>query len=330
MGDKQIAIGRICCRGKSFCTPALAKSDAVKFATYMRDGVSGLDYAVNRYHMPGQGKFATADPYQASGGTADPGSWNRYSYVEGDPVNLFDPQGQDSYTFYASTTAYASQVLTVAQICQMSPGYSMCIAYSANAIANMLANAGGGGGPSPPCGPKNPGPLTTSQTALLGGTPFSSLPSAQQLIFLTITAVAASLGISFDGLILDTVSVASPSNPGNTELILSGDPTAISALLGAVKKSGDFSCWPNSPLVGRPHDGYTGNCRQNTPTNSLQVTTNSALGFAELDIDPNNPNSYRAPWHWGDVARHNATGNDTDYGVVSSQLGKKINIFNCP
>ena len=29
----------------------------------------------------------------ASGGPSDPGSWNRYSYVEGDPVNAYDPVG---------------------------------------------------------------------------------------------------------------------------------------------------------------------------------------------------------------------------------------------
>ena len=33
------------------------------------------------------------DPYRASGGPADPGSWNRYSYVQGDPVNFRDPTG---------------------------------------------------------------------------------------------------------------------------------------------------------------------------------------------------------------------------------------------
>jgi hypothetical protein len=33
------------------------------------------------------------DPYKASAGRRDPGSWNRYSYVQGDPVNYGDPGG---------------------------------------------------------------------------------------------------------------------------------------------------------------------------------------------------------------------------------------------
>jgi RHS repeat-associated protein len=63
-----------------------------KFATYFRDA-SGLDYANQRYYRSIHGGFLTPDPYRASGGPADPGSWNRYAYVGGDPVNFNDPAG---------------------------------------------------------------------------------------------------------------------------------------------------------------------------------------------------------------------------------------------
>ena len=53
----------------------------------------GLDYADQRWHAPGAGRFLTADPYQASGGAAEPGSWNRYGYVGGDPANYHDRSG---------------------------------------------------------------------------------------------------------------------------------------------------------------------------------------------------------------------------------------------
>lgn len=35
----------------------------------------------------------TPDLYVASGGPEEPASWNRYAYVEGDPVNYWDPGG---------------------------------------------------------------------------------------------------------------------------------------------------------------------------------------------------------------------------------------------
>ncbi|MFN7173083.1 MAG: RHS repeat-associated core domain-containing protein [Fimbriimonadaceae bacterium] len=70
-------------------------NDRFKFATYFRDAVAGLDYADQRYYGSTWGRFLTPDPYQASGGAAEPQTWNRYIYVVGDPVNLYDPTGLD-------------------------------------------------------------------------------------------------------------------------------------------------------------------------------------------------------------------------------------------
>src|SRR5271156_1172826 len=66
---------------------------------YFRDSETGLDYADQRYHQPGMGRFMSPDPYQNSAGPDNPGSWNRYAYVGGDPINFNDPAG-----LYADTT----------------------------------------------------------------------------------------------------------------------------------------------------------------------------------------------------------------------------------
>ncbi len=71
-------------------------NDREKFGTYNRDGFSELDYADQRYYASTLRRFNTADPYHASAGPGDPGSWNRYSYTGGDPVNRFDPSGLES------------------------------------------------------------------------------------------------------------------------------------------------------------------------------------------------------------------------------------------
>jgi RHS repeat-associated protein len=71
-------------------------SNQAAFGTYQRDanGSGGtLDYAMNRYYAAQWGRFTTPDPYQASAQLANPQSWNRYSYVENDPVNKYDPGG---------------------------------------------------------------------------------------------------------------------------------------------------------------------------------------------------------------------------------------------
>jgi RHS repeat-associated protein len=67
--------------------------DRNKFGTYHRDQ-TGLDYADQRYYDSAIGRFLTSDPYEASGGAAEPGSWGRGPYVEADPINLMDPTGE--------------------------------------------------------------------------------------------------------------------------------------------------------------------------------------------------------------------------------------------
>ncbi|HEX4136527.1 MAG TPA: RHS repeat-associated core domain-containing protein [Bryobacteraceae bacterium] len=77
-------------------------NDREKFATYVRDEYTGLDYADQRWYASSYGRFVTPDPYVAGGAKkgstnnpGGPGSWNRYAYTRGDPVNRFDPRGMD-------------------------------------------------------------------------------------------------------------------------------------------------------------------------------------------------------------------------------------------
>jgi RHS repeat-associated protein len=67
--------------------------DHTKFSTYFRDDTTALDYADQRYYSRSFGRFLTPDPYRSSAGPKDPGSWNRYPYVGGDPLNFVDPTG---------------------------------------------------------------------------------------------------------------------------------------------------------------------------------------------------------------------------------------------
>ena len=69
-------------------------NDTEKFTGYFRDSETGNDYAVNRYESPGYGRFLTPDPY-SSPSASDPGSWNKYAYTRGDPVNRVDPGGTE-------------------------------------------------------------------------------------------------------------------------------------------------------------------------------------------------------------------------------------------
>jgi len=71
-------------------------ANSKKFTGYERDNNSsatGLDYSVFRYHSSYWGRFQTPDPFGGSYDLTDPQSFNRYAYVENDPINFTDPLG---------------------------------------------------------------------------------------------------------------------------------------------------------------------------------------------------------------------------------------------
>ena len=66
-------------------------SAELQFATYKHDSTTSFDYAQHRYYSSQIARFLTVDHAPAS--PTEPQSWNRYSYVGGDPVNRNDAAG---------------------------------------------------------------------------------------------------------------------------------------------------------------------------------------------------------------------------------------------
>ena len=66
----------------------------------------GLYHYRSRYYTPENGRFASRDIYR--GRAAAPGSQNRYTYVENDPVNHVDPSGMVLSRVLGLSLAYAS------------------------------------------------------------------------------------------------------------------------------------------------------------------------------------------------------------------------------
>jgi len=73
--------------------PTATAQDRDKFATYYRDGTTGLDYAQNRYYASTLARFTSPDPSGDSWDVGNPQSWNSYAYVLNDPINYNDPSG---------------------------------------------------------------------------------------------------------------------------------------------------------------------------------------------------------------------------------------------
>lgn len=64
-----------------------------RFTDDIHDPETNLEHTLFRQYSGTQGRWLTPDPYAASASLADPQSWNRYSYVENNATNAFDPLG---------------------------------------------------------------------------------------------------------------------------------------------------------------------------------------------------------------------------------------------
>jgi RHS repeat-associated protein len=82
-----------------------------KYTTYERDA-NGGDEAMHRRYQSSFTRFSQPDPSDGSYDATDPQSFNRYSYVQNDPVNFVDPSGLDAedYTEVISTDIWAAGV----------------------------------------------------------------------------------------------------------------------------------------------------------------------------------------------------------------------------
>jgi RHS repeat-associated protein len=79
-----------------------------KFTGYERDNESELDFAQARYHNNQHGRFTTVDPLLASANSANPQTFNRYTYVLNNPLALVDRTGAfPEFTFSVYVRAFA-------------------------------------------------------------------------------------------------------------------------------------------------------------------------------------------------------------------------------
>jgi RHS repeat-associated protein len=84
---------------------------AYKFTGKERDSESGLDNFGARYNASSLGRFMTPDAkLMSSRHLAFPQKWNKYAYVQNNPLLRIDPDGLDDYVVFrpATTTSNAS------------------------------------------------------------------------------------------------------------------------------------------------------------------------------------------------------------------------------
>jgi RHS repeat-associated protein len=157
--------------------PSGVGQDKVEFATYTRDSYTGFDNAVNRYYSSNGGRFNTPDPYMAKAEGANdpsaPGSWNRYGYVLGDPVNHTDSRG--TFLDFCDPDLPACDVG-----CDPVDGLPECIYYP----TPILGGVGGGGSNNftdadAKAGASNALSIPACLGLIFGGTKWDNVKAAQ-------------------------------------------------------------------------------------------------------------------------------------------------------
>jgi RHS repeat-associated protein len=75
--------------------------ERMKFTGHERDltpfDPNGLDYMHARFYSSNTGRFLSVDPTWDSADLARPQAWNRYAYVQNNPMGKVDPDGRDTW-----------------------------------------------------------------------------------------------------------------------------------------------------------------------------------------------------------------------------------------
>jgi RHS repeat-associated protein len=110
------------------------------------DGLSDLDYMHARYYSAAAGRFLSTDPELDIAGVRDePQRWNRYSYVENNPLNRTDPDGKNPLAIALSALVNVSYE-SIRQIRSNEPvnNKRLFAALGAGALSGAIGPIGGG------------------------------------------------------------------------------------------------------------------------------------------------------------------------------------------
>jgi RHS repeat-associated protein len=94
LGTTAISYGRVSGSRYPYGEIKSTGASGQMYATYPPTNTPSLFYAMNRYYSSQIMRFTSPDPAAPSDAT-DPQSWNLYAYVQGDPINRYDPTGLD-------------------------------------------------------------------------------------------------------------------------------------------------------------------------------------------------------------------------------------------
>ena len=260
-----------------------------KYAQTERDAASGLDDTWARKLENKAGRWTSPDAYNGSAAIGDPQSFNRYAYVNNDPVNLIDPSGLNASSSWSCYITWASNAdgsnfHFTSVSCQTFGGGG------GNGVGASGSGSGNGGEGNPP--PKNKKECNAAQYEKLtaegkarldalgvGKDLWNNSTNEEKLGFWNVLGSLKDAGISTAGLQVSSIAQ-------DRTYFTAGNRETFRDLSSTVQNS-NFS---ENIFIYREHPGIDVSYRQNNPTISLQIGFGKDGSTLEVDIDRFNPN----------------------------------------
>ena len=112
-----------------------------EFTGKERDAETGLDYFGARYFSSPQGRFTSPDPKQSTARTlAIPQKWNKYAYVQNNPLAFIDPDGEDDiYVFRPREHSDGQRFAEIKAVAEAH--HNRVITYNGGAATSSALNA---------------------------------------------------------------------------------------------------------------------------------------------------------------------------------------------
>jgi len=278
-----------------------------RFTTYDRNGLTKLDYAINRHYDSQQGRFTQVDPAAMKAVNLEhPQTLNLYAYVANDPINQTDPNGLGFLSFLKKVFRIIAMVAVAAALMVISyvapfvlPGIIGSIvswaAYVAAVVVAVQVNLEFIGHINQwlhRCRvPEFAGLSQRRQDELRrrGVSPeqWDGLTNKARLTYFNVVAAITSLGLSLEGWLVDWSGTERGRGIEQDRVFFIAGPGATN-LFDQVKAPGSgFTIDINR---GRDHGIYRESYRQDVFFRSLQLSFTPQGTRLDADLDTFNPN----------------------------------------
>ena len=222
-----------------------------KFTSKERDNETGLDFFGARYYGSTIGRFTSADPLMASAETADPQSWNRYSYALNNPLRYVDPDGMSSTPVFGNYQDLTEEERRILENTKITVGKGKdAKVLSGQALYDYMKE-----------NQKKQLANFLNQTAILASVTFANGRSAISYVNSVTEFRQDRIFANVDAGLVEQVKAVSSKDPGQDKAYVGPEDSS--------SQHGDYDT------------GY----RENRAYNSQQISFNSKQKFGAVDID---------------------------------------------